>query len=349
MPGRLDTQLLFGERDCESFVSAQAYADHVARFNPALAAVDPAPGRPGLQVKSAFLRLPTLQLWHTVASPLRIRFGTSGEPVVVLMIPLGGSMRARVGRRSLSWGRGSGGLYLPETSDLLETSASGANYLAMGLDLGQMRRAADAVFGRPDGRSVDLQLGDARLLPSDTGGGLPVDAMVRQLGRLAEVYGQDPQFLHHAGLDDFIHRQLVPLFRPDWRRLVDGGASRPRHSKQQAVDRLCDIMRADLSRRFTLTDLATMGHMSVRSLQYAFRRRFDMSAMGWLREQRLDAAHRCLRGRDVDKIESLARACGFGTASHFVQQYRQRFGETPGATLARSGATRAEPAWREDA
>jgi transcriptional regulator GlxA family with amidase domain len=74
---------------------------------------------------------------------------------------------------------------------------------------------------------------------------------------------------------------------------------------------------------------------SGRSLHAGFRRFRDETPMGFLKKHRLDEARRLLQlgdGRGLNVTE-VAFATGFLHPSKFAQDYRERFGETPSATL----------------
>jgi transcriptional regulator GlxA family with amidase domain len=57
--------------------------------------------------------------------------------------------------------------------------------------------------------------------------------------------------------------------------------------------------------------------------------------MGFLKKHRLDEARRLLQSGDGQglNVTDIAFATGFLHPSKFAQDYRERFGETPSATL----------------
>jgi AraC-like DNA-binding protein len=59
----------------------------------------------------------------------------------------------------------------------------------------------------------------------------------------------------------------------------------------------------------------------------------------WLR--RMNLARRALAqtDRNATSVTQIANDCGFGELGRFAVRYRQLFGETPSATLRRSGIT----------
>lgn len=76
--------------------------------------------------------------------------------------------------------------------------------------------------------------------------------------------------------------------------------------------------------------LAPRFGMSARSIQRLFERE-GTTFTEFLRERRLDRAHRMLVSRRFDgtSITDVSLACGFGDLSHFYRLFRARFGMTP--------------------
>jgi transcriptional regulator GlxA family with amidase domain len=73
----------------------------------------------------------------------------------------------------------------------------------------------------------------------------------------------------------------------------------------------------------------------VRSLQDGFRRYLDTTPINYLREVRLRAVRAELAASDPTRtnVTDVALRWGFLHAGRFSVQYRQRFGESPSATL----------------
>jgi transcriptional regulator GlxA family with amidase domain len=84
-----------------------------------------------------------------------------------------------------------------------------------------------------------------------------------------------------------------------------------------------------------LSDVAAAVHTSPRNLQYLFRRHLDTTPSLYLRQVRLDAAHRELRlcTPDETTVRAVARSWGFGNYGRFTRAYRLAYGRSPIATL----------------
>jgi len=86
---------------------------------------------------------------------------------------------------------------------------------------------------------------------------------------------------------------------------------------------------------YNATTLAARLGISLRQLQRLFARQLGCSPRAWLREQRMQAAHRLLPRANT--IKEVALALSFRQESHFSRDFRSRFGYTPSA-LQKSGA-----------
>jgi AraC-like DNA-binding protein len=85
-----------------------------------------------------------------------------------------------------------------------------------------------------------------------------------------------------------------------------------------------------------VTDIAGAANVSIRALQFAFRRQLDTTPMAYLRTVRLDRAHHDLLAGDPghgDTVTGTAARWGFYSNSRFAARYRRAYGVTPHDTL----------------
>jgi AraC-like DNA-binding protein len=113
-------------------------------------------------------------------------------------------------------------------------------------------------------------------------------------------------------------------------RRTDDLGLRPR-----PVKRVLEVMHADPGRPFTLTDLAQIAGVGVRTLQESFRRTVGMPPMMYLRELRLARVHEELVRSDrwQVSISEVAFRWGFTHLGRFAGAYRQQYGVSPSRTL----------------
>jgi AraC-like DNA-binding protein len=102
----------------------------------------------------------------------------------------------------------------------------------------------------------------------------------------------------------------------------------------RSIRRATAFMDANAGSSMSVEDVAREARMSLRGLQYAFRRELGMTPMAYLRKVRLQRARADLvRGDLGETVRAIAKRWGYANAARFAAAYRQAFGELPGATL----------------
>ncbi|WP_298242537.1 AraC family transcriptional regulator [uncultured Bradyrhizobium sp.] len=144
---------------------------------------------------------------------------------------------------------------------------------------------------------------------------------------------------------------LSPLAMADWRELLldhllngqrhglsdaihtfSGRAERLPRALRVARDHLADNSGAPLD----LAQLACASGIGIRALQLGFRRHFGLSISQMLLDMRLAGLHARLAQASPDaSITDIAFDLGFTHLGRMAGAYREKFGETPSATLRR--------------
>jgi len=86
----------------------------------------------------------------------------------------------------------------------------------------------------------------------------------------------------------------------------------------------------------TVADIAAAAHVTIRTLQYAFRRHLDITPLGYVRQVRLSHAHRDLLAAgpgDETSVGAVAARWGFPHPGRFAALYRDMYGTSPSRTL----------------
>jgi AraC-like DNA-binding protein len=85
----------------------------------------------------------------------------------------------------------------------------------------------------------------------------------------------------------------------------------------------------------TTADIAAAAFVTIRAVQLAFRRHLDTTPTEYLRQVRLQYAHRQLSAADpqVESVTAVAYRWGFSSASRFAAAHRKAFGVLPSRTL----------------
>jgi AraC-like DNA-binding protein len=145
-----------------------------------------------------------------------------------------------------------------------------------------------------------------------------------------------PQVLPHVQLrlQDLLLTTLLLQAAPAMAPLAPAA---PPPASAALVRRAQSWLLARLAEPVSVAMAARASGVATRTLQAAFQSQCGMGPMQWLREQRLAAAHRCLREATgtSTRVADTALAYGFSHLGEFSRAYRRRFGEPPIRTLAR--------------
>jgi AraC-like DNA-binding protein len=104
------------------------------------------------------------------------------------------------------------------------------------------------------------------------------------------------------------------------------------------VQRAISFIEANADADIAVGEIAAAAHVTVRAVQLAFRRHLDTTPMAYLRNVRLDQAHRELDQADRGgglTVTEVAFRWGFASPSRFTKRYKAAYGELPSVTLLR--------------
>lgn len=176
------------------------------------------------------------------------------------------------------------------------------------------------------------RLEEARELPLQLDGVDIFDSIKHLVGTI-RLYEERPELMVNLALDDALYRHTAMMLRPDI-----FFNQRPIYlPNRNRVDEACDYMRANIDQPVSLTDIEAACGLSARTLQYAFKKRFNCTPMAWLTQERLNLAKLKLqRLAPGNTVSSVALDVGFTNFGKFSQKYREKFGELPSHTLARN-------------
>ena len=108
--------------------------------------------------------------------------------------------------------------------------------------------------------------------------------------------------------------------------------------ERRVVSDATDFIEAHLGERITMDMIARSVHMSVRSIQQAFRDELGMSPVAYIRERRLTRVREELTDAlptDGVTVTDVAQRWGFNHLGSFSVEYRKRWGESLSETLRR--------------
>lgn len=104
---------------------------------------------------------------------------------------------------------------------------------------------------------------------------------------------------------------------------------------ERAIEFIEEHAGADLS----AADIAAAANVSIRAVQLAFRRELGVTPQGYLRQVRLERAHRDLlaAGPAGPTVTAVSVRWGFSSSSRFAAYYREAFGVLPSHTRKQAG------------
>ena len=149
-----------------------------------------------------------------------------------------------------------------------------------------------------------------------------------------ELLGAVLRFLRAVGRDTD-RRVLAPLYlqemvyrvlqREQFARLLSIAAAQAATNPVSAV---LDYVRAHLSEPLTVADMAEQVSLSPSAFAHLFRDVTGRSPYQFLKEMRLDQARELLVDGNL-AVARISKEVGYASVSHFISEFRGRFGVTP--------------------
>jgi AraC-like DNA-binding protein len=246
----------------------------------------------------------------------RLRYGA---PVVVdapalerfylLQLTLAGSCEIELARRTVTVRPGEWLVINPTRPYRKRWSADCVQLIAR-LDRALVEDAWTARHGTPPRQALEFAFAN---LPA------PAAAALAAVLRHA-----DAGLVHDRGIADALVGALPP-------EEADDAAP----AATMLVRRAESFMAAHLAQELAVGEIAQAAGTTARTLERAFRRERNVTAVARLRELRLARARTLLQAPADDgrRVTDVAAAVGLVHAGRFAADYRRRFGETPSETL----------------
>ncbi|MCS4504756.1 hypothetical protein KBTX_03373 [wastewater metagenome] len=162
------------------------------------------------------------------------------------------------------------------------------------------------------------------------GGGLwPVSVPYGLRLSLAEWIASAPAAPALPLMAEGLALQLVAQGLAGRGQALPGPVPAPRGRDWRLLERVREYLDEYPGEPHTLKALAGLACMSPSTLRAKFRRAYGRSVFDYLRERRLEQAHRALR--DGLSVQQAANRAGYRHATNFATAFRQRYGLTPSA------------------
>jgi AraC-like DNA-binding protein len=149
-----------------------------------------------------------------------------------------------------------------------------------------------------------------------------MSAVLRFLGAIST--GPDRRVLAPAYLQEMVYRVLQDN---QYTRMLKIAAEQE-HS--DPIARIVNYVREHLAEPLTVADLAEQVALSTSALSAQFREATGRSPYQFIKDMRLNRARELLVNRDVT-VASISREVGYPNPSHFINEFRNRFGLSPRA------------------
>lgn len=284
--------------------------------------------------QSSLININGLQLAATSSTPVRFKVDkTDNAANSIILLPFSGEGALTVGGRNVYYRTNTAAAFLPDQA--LEGESSTRSLMMVNVNTDRLELTARAMLGYDPDTPSGLDLDTPREVNLHHGA-VSFDAIFRQYANIINQFILMPTALTMLGLDDSFYSAIVMMLRPAMILGSTGLVSEMKHERR-LLDQTCQYIKANLTSPITLVMLDNVSMMSRRKLHYAFQDRFGCSPMQWVRDERLLLVRSLLiNAHPWQTVTSIALECGFTKMSTFAQFYKNRFGELPSATLAKS-------------
>jgi AraC-like DNA-binding protein len=253
-----------------------------------------------------------------------------------LVLPSAGTMSARIRNRTVTIDRGHAlALCVPDVSSISYSGHGKHGHVTLEFDVAAVQRTLSVIF---EGASLqNSELSPQLDLAS------PAGRVLKALGEAVGAGMQDTSIRSEKSMA-LLGESILRLVFLNFPHGLSNRLRRQMDATSRQITKAVDFMRANMHQPLTLTEVAEATGISVRSLQYGFRRFRNITPLTYLREMRLEAAQAELSSPlNMLSINDVALKWGFTHMGHFAARYRAAYGETPSETarLGRAEASRA--------
>lgn len=244
-----------------------------------------------------------------------------------LVLPTVGKVTVQCDGKSYSMRSGADALLVPDLPRIIESGAGAG--MIVSIDIGRLERTL-AILTESRAGDVSLARHPHPLPLRKCKNLFPGFLKICSLIDLTLGKGDIGKSL---GLEDMIYRWMA-LALASQRGPTNNA---PPEGEGDEIDIVCSLIRSRPEHSLTLVEIQAASGLSARSLQYAFKARFDCTPMEWQRRERmLEVQRRLMNLQPGETITTLAHAMGFSTSAAFSALYRRQFGEAPSEVVRRN-------------
>lgn len=248
-------------------------------------------------------------------------------------VPLSGTVVSRCGEAEVVASPRIATVFSPGKHSSLPRWNRDAAQLSIKFTRTRVEEELAALLGHPVVRPIDFRLD----FPVDRGPGAQWRSILAALLHSAAP-GLDRLRARHL---DLLERSLISslLLAQPHSYSAELTAEPKGATPGTSLDRVVDEIGRAPDRGYTVADLARLSGLSARSLQYAFREKYQLTPMQYVRQVRLDRVHDDLAA-GAGTVADIAAYWGFTNPGRFARAYRDRFNEYPAATREDARAVR---------
>ena len=258
----------------------------------------------------------------------RDRIGPT-DSAFCLLIVFDGTGEHAVGGRRFPLTRASAAMH--SAGQAVDVTTSGHSEM-LSLSIG--REAIAGEMANHLGRPIQAPVEFAPSLNMESAAGVELEQLaVRLCEELDRVRDPRHASLGVAQLERWLVSHLVDSQRHNYTRLLHRASAGAPWQVRAAEE----FIHANAARPLSLGDIAATAGVSVRTLQYSFGRHRGMRPMDFLRQVRLQHAREdLLSAEKIITVSEAAARWGFSHFGRFAAEYKERYGESPSATLRRT-------------
>lgn len=151
------------------------------------------------------------------------------------------------------------------------------------------------------------------------------DGIERVLQSMLGLFDEDPP--HRDMILDLNASELIVRMLQTESRLLLMDNHR-KHASHNGLAAAVQYAKKNLSERITVSELAEVACMSESTFYRYFRNEFGMTPLQFLTQERMERAQELLRNSS-NNVTDVSAAVGFGSASHFINTFKEHIGQTP--------------------
>ena len=244
-----------------------------------------------------------------------------------LVLPRSGTVSARIRNRTVAIDREYAfALSVPDVHSISYSGDGKHGHVTLEFDVAAVQKTLSAIS---DGATLQ----NSELSPQlDLAG--PAGRMLRALGEAVGAGMHDASIRSEKSMVLLGETILQLVFLNFPHGLSNRMRSHQINATSRQITKAIDFMRANMHQPLMLSEVAEATGISVRSLQYGFRRFRNITPLAYLREIRLEAAKAELSSPlNILSVKDVALKWGFAHMGHFAARYRAAYGEAPSETV----------------